>query len=695
MKYVFILLLSSILANSQVKTDDLNLMPWPQNINLIDGNFTINKSFKVNITGNPNPRIFARATQFLRRLDGRTGLFIEQGFITGLNEVSNAQLQINCIQNGKIGINQDESYTLEIKSDKIQINATTDLGAMHALETLLQLLQNTSNSYYFPTATISDFPRFTWRGLMIDVARHFQPVDVIKRNLDAMAAMKMNVFHWHLTDDQGWRIEIKKHPKLTQLASDGDYYTQDQIKDIVKYADERGILVVPEIDVPGHASAILTAYPEVGSKVINLTVGSNENEQKYTQVQSYSLERNSGIFTPTLDPSNPKTYQLLSEIFDEVCPLFSGNFFHIGGDENEGKDWYSNPKIQQFMKKNKLETNHELQTYFTMQLVPMLKKHHKELMGWEEIMTKNMSKDAIIHSWKGPNEGVSSGQSLVNAAKNGYKTVLSNGYYIDLMQGVESHYLNDPMPKNNALNAEEKARILGGEATMWSELVTATTIDSRIWPRTCAIAERLWSNENVTDLVSLRKRLNAISVQLEELGITHIRNKEVLLRNISNNQKNTALEDFSNICEPLKIYTRNTSGEEYKTYSPFTLFADACTPDASDAVVFEVVVNQYLNSKSYENQVLVTDFLEKWVVLDANLKELSVNAPLVQPILPLSKSLADLSTQLLLMIDKKQSINPAVLKDLLEQCNSKNHADVELAIYNSLKKLIQAYYKTQ
>jgi hexosaminidase len=196
MKYIFILLLSSILVNAQIKTEALHLMPWPQKINLSEGNFALTKNFKVNIIGNPNPRIFARTTQFLRRLDGRTGLFFEQGFVTKTNEVPTAQLQINCVQNGKIGINEDESYQLEIKSDKININASSDLGAMHALETLLQLLQNNSTSYYFPAASISDFPRFTWRGLMIDVARHFQPVDVIKRNLDAMAAMKMNVFHW-------------------------------------------------------------------------------------------------------------------------------------------------------------------------------------------------------------------------------------------------------------------------------------------------------------------------------------------------------------------------------------------------------------------------------------------------------------------------------------------------------------------
>jgi hexosaminidase len=662
-------------------------MPWPQKIDLKSGIFTLDKNFKVNITGLPNARIFGAATRFLRRLDGRTGLFLEQGFLTKLNEAPSAQLQINCKQQGKIGLYEDESYQLEIQTDTIIINATSDLGAMHALETVLQLLQNNGTSFYFPTAVINDFPRFTWRGLMIDAARHFQPIDVIKRNLDAMAAMKMNVFHWHLVDDQGWRIEMKKHPKFTQLASDGDFYTQEEIKNIVKYADERGIMVVPEIDVPGHASAILTAYPEIGSKVIHLN--SQENKiQKTAVISNYAIERNAGIFTPTLDPSNPKTYQLLSEIFDEVCPLFSGNYFHIGGDENEGKDWDTNPKIQEFMKKNALANNHELQTYFTMQLIPMLKKHHKELMGWEEIMTKNLSKDAIIHSWKGPNEGVSSGKSLITAAKNGYKTVLSNGFYIDLMQSVADHYSNDPLPKTTVLSDAEKARILGGEAVMWSELVTPTTIDSRIWPRTAAIAERLWSNEDITDLNSLRKRLKTISFRLEELGITHLRNKEVILRNISNNQNTVALNDFSNVCEPLKIYSRNTDGTEYKTYSPFTLFADACTADANDAIAFETAVNNYIENKNPENQSSVTYFLKKWIDTNTKLIELSNNAPLIQPILPLSKSLSEVSQQLLLLIEKKQLINPILLNDLLEHCNSKNNADVELAVYKSLKKLL-------
>ncbi len=688
MKYLLVLLLAGVTSSAQIQKEQLNLMPWPQSVVVNDGNFALNKDFKVNITGNPNPRIFGGVTRFLRRLDGRTGIFFQQGFITKLNEVPTAELQINCTKSGKIGLYEDESYHLDIKQNQITINATSDLGALHGLETLLQMLQNNNNTFSFPISQVSDFPRFTWRGLMIDVSRHFQPIDVIKRNIDGLAAMKMNVFHWHLVDDQGWRIEMKKHPKLIELASDGMYYTQEEIKNIVKYADERGILVVPEIDVPGHGSAILTAYPEIGSKVITLTGGTSEKNIQGTAIATYGIERNAGIFSPTLDPSNPKTYQLLSEIFDEVCPLFPGAYFHIGGDENEGKDWDSNPKIQEFMKKNKLANNHELQTYFTMQLVPMLKKHGKQLMGWEEILTKNMSKDAIIHSWRGPNEGMVAGQSLINAVKKGYKTVLSNGYYIDLMYPVASHYLNDPMPKGADLTAEEKARILGGEATMWTELTTSTTIDSRLWPRTAAIAERLWSAEDVTDLASMRKRLDVVSFRLEELGLTHIRNKAVILRNISNNQNIKSLNEFANVCEPLKGYTRNKGGTEYQMYSPFTLFADACGPDAKESLAFDDAVNQYLASKTPENKAKVTAFFNKWIAVNKGLIELSENAPLVQPILPLSKKLNDASQELLLVLDNKSTLKADDLKNLIEQCNTKDHADVELSVYASLKKLI-------
>lgn len=677
MKYIVFILLSVCLANAQIKKEQLDLMPWPQSINVMDGTFALSKKFKVNITGNPHSRIFIGTTNFIRRLDNRTGLFLEQNFVTKVNEVPDAELQINCTTGGKIEINQDESYELVVTTNKITINAANDLGALHGLQTLLQLLQNNSTSYYFPNSKVIDAPRFTWRGLMIDAARHFQPIDVIKRNLDAMASMKMNVFHWHLADDQGWRIEVKKLPKLTDLGSNGSFYSQEQIKDVVKYASDRGIQVIPEIDIPGHASAILAAYPEIGSKV--------DNEKG-----SYVVQTNSGIYNSALDPTNPETYSILAMIFDEVCPLFPSNYFHIGGDENNGKEWAANPKIQEFMRKNKLADKHDLQTYFNMKLIPMLQKHNKKLMGWEEIMTENMSKDAIIHAWRGTNEGLKPGESLIQAAKKGYNSVLSNGFYIDLMLSIETHYLNDPLSKNAALSPQEKSRILGGEAAMWSELVTPLTIDSRIWPRTAAIAERLWSNESIKDMNSLRKRLKTISFRLEELGITHIRNKEVILRNIANNQNTSAVHDFSNICEPLKNYKRNGGGKKYRMHSPLTLFADACNSDASDAFDFKAAVTNYLENKNKENQVILTSFFRKWIMMNSDLMDLSINAPLVQPFLPLSKSLNDLSEKLLLVFDKNNTLDKDEFKVLLEQAAVRSDADVELAILNDVKRLIES-----
>jgi hexosaminidase len=256
------------------------------------------------------------------------------------------------------------------------------------------------------------------------------------------------------------------------------------------------------------------------------------------------------------------------------------------------------------------------------------------------------------------------------------------------MYPVENHYLNDPMPKGADLSTEEKARILGGEATMWTELVTPTTIDSRVWPRTAAIAERLWSAEDIKDVENMRKRLDVISFRLEELGLTHIRNKEVILRNVANNQSTQALNEFTNVCEPLKGYKRNKGGTEYQMYSPFTLFADACTPDSKESLAFDQAVTQYLANKTSQNKAKVTDFFTKWIAVNKGLIELSANAPLVQPVLPLAQKLNDASKELLLVLDNKSTLKTEDLKSLIEQCASKDHADVELGVYASLKKLL-------
>ena len=658
---VFIGVFQQQLFSQDTLKEKYNLMPWPQEISANNTSFKIDKKLTISINGlDSKKRVTNASVQFLRRLANRTGVFIDAGFPVKQKRAS-IKLSFDTVSN--LTIESDESYSLEVKENAILIKATTDVGALRGLETLLQLVNFNKNGYYFEGVSIKDFPRFVWRGLMIDAARHFQPIAVLKRNLNAMASVKLNVFHWHLTDDQGFRVESKVYPKLQEKASDGLFYTQEQVRDLVKYASNLGIRVIPEFDVPGHSTAILTAYPELGSK----------------EGAKYSIERFSGIFDPTLNPSKEATYTFLKNLFTEITPLFPDEYFHIGGDENEGKHWDENKKIQKFKKEHNLKNNHELQTYFNIRLEKILKKLGKKLMGWDEILTPSLPTSAVIHSWRGKREGLEQ-STLIEAAKRGYQGVLSTGYYIDRMLSITHHYSVDPIG-DVILTKEERKRILGAETTMWSELVTSQTIDSRIWPRTAAIAERFWSAKEVKDINNMRKRLKVINFQLEELGITHIKNRAVILRNISNHKENNALKTLSNLCEPVKIYSRNKAGTEYKTFSPFTLFADACIADAKDAVIFNKLVAQ-------ENLDEIKVYLKHW---SKNYDELQpvLNNPNVHSLGELSKNLSITSNILLTILTEKE-INTSQISNLKASIAllEKPYLDVELAVVASFEKLI-------
>mgnify|MGYP003683463377 CR=1 FL=1 len=672
MKNIVLIILISIsplqIFSQNNLSEKYNLMPWPQEIIETNSSFKIDEKLTISISGNDSKqRVHKASVQFLRRLANRTGVFINTGFPI---KNKDASIEINFDKVSNLSIESDESYSLNINNNKIYINAKTDVGVVRGLETLLQLVNFNKTNYYFEGVSVKDAPRFVWRGLMIDVSRHFHPIAVIKRNLDAMAAVKLNVFHWHLTDDQGFRVESKVYPRLQEVAADGLYYTQEQVKDVVAYASNLGIRVIPEFDVPGHASAILAAYPELGSK----------------DGYDYNVERFAGVFDPTLNPTKEVTYLFLETIFKEIAPLFPDEYFHIGGDENEGKHWDNNEEIQKFKKIHNLKTNHDLQTYFNIKLEKILKKLGKKLMGWDEILTPSTPTTAVIHSWRGKHEGLKQ-STLIEAAKKGYQAVLSAGYYIDRVLSVENHYNVDPIG-NAVLTKEERKRILGAEATMWSELVTSLTIDSRIWPRTAAIAERFWSAKEVTDVNNMKKRLKVINFQLEELGITHIRNRDVILRNISNHQNIDALKTLSNICEPLKIYSRNKGGTEYKTFSPFTLFADACVPDAEDAVIFNKQVALFLKNKDKNSLNIIIHYLKNWSKNYDELQKINQN-PITNSLVPLSKNVSLISNLLHISIQNKKfsKIDLKNASNLVNQLKEPCQ-DVELAILDSLNKLI-------
>jgi hexosaminidase len=531
-----------------------NLMPAPATVQFQSGRLAVDSNFTVAVEGHQEDRLRGGIDRAMRRLEGRIGLQLARGL---MSDVTTATLLVRCQGPGKSvpSVDEDESYSLDVSDKQAVLKANSVVGALRGLETLLQLLSADRDGYFIPAVSIQDQPRFRWRGLLIDSCRHFQPVEVIKRNLDAMAAVKLNVLHWHLTEDQGFRIESKKYPKLHQLGSDGHYYTQEQAREIIAYARDRGIRVVPEFDMPGHATSWFVGHPELASAP-----------------GPYSIERRFGIMDPTIDPTREEVYKFLDGFLGEMAALFPDAYLHIGGDENNGKQWTANPQIQAFMKQKGIKDNHALQAYFNQRLSQILKKYGKRMMGWDEILHPDLPKDIVVHSWRGP-------RSLVEAAKQGYDSVLSSGFYIDLLQPAARHYTVEPIPANSGLDDEQIKHILGGEATMWGELVTPETIDSRIWPRTAAIAERLWSPRTVSDVNDMYRRLAVVSLQLEELGLTHKKNVGMMLRRMARTDQIAPLETLVSVIEPVKDYERHKY-HPLTSLSPYTRLVDAANTDS-------------------------------------------------------------------------------------------------------------------
>ncbi len=663
------------IAAQNLETARRNLMPVPANVNWKSGKLTVSKNFTVAVSGQTDERLKSYIYRVMRRLENRAVLEIPRDLS---NDAEGAQLLIDTQSTGnavpKLG--DDESYNLEINDKQAKLTAPGTVGAMRGLETFLQLLESDKEGFYFPAVSIADKPRFAWRGLMIDSARHFQPMEVLRRNLDAMAAVKLNVFHWHLTEDQGFRVESVKFPELHKLGSDGNFYTQMEIREIIKYAADRGIRVMPEFDMPGHATAWLVSHPEIGSGAPGAT---------------YKIERNPGIFDPTLDPTNAKTYKLLEAFFKEMSALFPDAYLHIGGDENKGKQWTANPKIQAFMQEKGIKDNHGLQTYFNKRLLKFLQKDGKIMMGWDEIFQPDLPKDVVIHSWRGQ-------KALAEAARQGFQGVLSNGYYIDLMQPAAQHYAVDPIAVDTTLTADEQKRILGGEATMWSEWVSPETIDSRIWSRTAAIAERFWSPREVNQVDDMYRRLAVIDVQLEELGLTHRKNQAMLLRRLANNQDTSGLQTLISVIEPVKEYRRYQVRPQ-TMLSPLTGLVDAAQTDAPDARIFNRTIDEMVLDNSPDKAQKIRLMLMSWLNAADKISPVIEKSTALSEAKPLVEDWRSLSAIGLEAVSylEKHSAPPAEWRNLqlkmLDQI-AKPKAALEFAVLPGIRILVAAAVET-
>jgi hexosaminidase len=538
----------------------LALMPLPAQVSIGEGKLIIDDSFSIRISGYSDRHLQDATARLASRIARQTGIPPRRaGKPTLVVECRGAAPEYPALS-------EDESYRLEISPISARVSAPTVTGALRGMETFSQLIAADADSFFVPTLRIDDRPRFTWRGLMLDAARHWMPVPVIERNLDAMAAVKLNVFHWHLSDDQGFRVESRLFPKLQQLGSDGNFYTQSDVRRVIAYARDRGIRVVPEFDMPGHTTSWLVGYPELASAP-----------------GRYEIERKWGIFEPVLDPTREEVYKFLDAFLGEMAGLFPDAYFHLGGDEVLDTQWKQSRTIQAFAAKKGFQTSAELHAYFNRRIQALLAKHGKKMIGWDEVLAPGLAADVLIQSWRGQ-------KSLADAARQGHRGILSYGYYLDHMQPASFHYQIDPVSgETAALSAQETALVLGGEACMWSEYVTEETLPSRIWPRLAAIAERFWSPRETTDIHSMYTRLDAVNRWLQWTGVQNRSGYSLLSERVAPGDRAPALWVLVNAVEALGIDQRQEA-RHYTSLIPLNRLADAASPESESVRHLEEVV---------------------------------------------------------------------------------------------------------
>lgn len=564
------------------------LMPLPRKMDWRPGAMQIDTGFRLRFASRPEARLERGGRRMIAQLSRQTGIPLET--TAGVARPSTA-LVVECAETASRPdvLGQDESYRLEVTPSGARLRSTTVVGALRGFQTFLQLIVPDEDSWVAPAVEIEDAPRFPWRGLLIDVTSHFMPVPVIERNLDAMEAVKLNVFHWHLTDDQGFRVESKLYPKLHQLGTtNGEYYSQAEIRHILAYAHDRGIRILPEFDMPGHCATWLIGYPELASAP-----------------GPYSIIRTFGVYDPALDPAKEEVYRFLDGLIGEMAALFPDRYFHIGGDEVNGRQWKANPAIQAFIRQHDLKNEAGLQAYFNRRVEVLVARHGKRMMGWDEVLHPDLPKDIVIESWRDH-------ESMAKAARSGHPALLSWGYYLDHLDSAGKHYDVDPLggPAKNH-TAEQAARVLGGEACMWTEFTSPETIDSRIWPKSAAIAERLWSPAGASDRAGMYRRLDRISDWLDWRGVTHNNNYRAMLQRLAPNAPIDALRTLGDAVEPLGIDGREMT-QVYSQSTSFNRLVDAARAESVPVRHLEELAEHYLAAPGAADESTIRRQLECW-----------------------------------------------------------------------------------
>lgn len=756
----------------------ISLMPLPATLKLTGDKFWLTAETGISVQGPESDVLADAVARFSKVISARTGISLK----------SNSGIEIHYDSVVTLTHQVNEVYQLIITKDKVALEANTQIGVLRGLETLKQFIQHEGDQFYWPTVKIKDTPRYAWRGLMIDVGRHFMPKEVILRNLEAMAAVKMNVLHWHLSDYQGFRVESKRFPKLHELGSNSEYYTQDEIREIVAFAQARGIRIVPEFDMPGHSSGFLTGYPELASAP-----------------GPYKLETTMGIFPPVMDPTREEVYQFLDQFVGEMTQLFPDTYFHIGGDEVSYAHWDANERIQDFMKQQAIADNHALQAYFNERLEKILANHNRKMIGWDEILNPNLSHDVVVQSWR-------SHKSLIQAVQNGSQAILSSGYYLDHKLSAAKHYSVDPevmsgavtikpdslrwqeyvlelevtgnkMPSNlvvyggerelrglffmmenamafeqatrtgnqmnfsmttdyGTINGEvifigdsiagelslgllsfplrgnkkgghdwpgttppkveqikpltdvEKKRILGGEAAMWTELVNARNLDSRVWPRAAAMAEKWWSPAELTkDPRDMYRRLETMTQYLETLGVQHLQGQTSLIAELAAGKSTEPIRILVDALQEVGLIDRFGLGMG-STLDPLNEVVDVVAPESLVAVRFNQQVDDLLADPNRQTGIAdIQRQLTQWRNNHLAFQAVAQDNPRLEKVILTSEELSRMSHFALQSLDaisgKQQltSADQAAMKKAFASVADKR-AGVYIAVKPALEKLV-------